>query len=107
MPIHDNTHPGLPPQPPTPDQIRELRSRAKLSQTEAASLVHTGLRQWQRWESHSGSSATMPAATWELFAAKVMRGGVKIPQYLAGYMNRNWAVECVISWNERVNHDQG
>lgn len=90
MTTTEKTQPGLPPWSPTPDQIRELRARAKLSQTEAAKLVHMHLRQWQRWESHSGTRAAMPAAAWELFAAKVMRSGVKMPRYLAKYMDQNW-----------------
>lgn len=91
MAIPQTAHPGLPPEPPTPDQVRELRIMAKLSQTEAAKLVHKHLRQWQRWESHGDTHVAMPVAAWELFAAKVMRNGVKMPQYLAGYMRRNWA----------------
>lgn len=86
-----NTKPGLPPRPPTPEQIRELRARAKLSQTEAANLVHKQLRQWQRWESHGANRATMPASAWELFVVKVRRNGVKMPAYLAEYLARHWS----------------
>ena len=35
---------------PTPDAIRTLREKAELTQTDAAALVHNGLRTWQQWE---------------------------------------------------------
>jgi len=35
---------------PTPDAIRTLREKAELTQTDAAALVHSGLRTWQQWE---------------------------------------------------------
>jgi DNA (cytosine-5)-methyltransferase 1 len=56
-------------QPPTPDEIRDARHRAGLSQTQAAALVHAALSSWAKWESVSGDAnhRQMPAWTWALF----------------------------------------
>jgi putative transcriptional regulator len=51
---------------PTPAQIRE--SRAGLTQTQAATLVHVGLRCWQQWEA---GDRKMHPAFWELFNIKL------------------------------------
>ena len=53
---------------PEPDAIRKARKAAGLTQTEAATLVHVGLRTWQMWEAGDRS---MPANAWELFCIKV------------------------------------
>lgn len=60
---------------PTPDEIRLLRVRLRLTQTEAANLVGAGLRSWQNWESPPGtlSHRKMSAAVWELFNLKTAR----------------------------------
>lgn len=52
---------------PKPQRIRAARKRAGLTQTEAAALLHTGLRTWQQWE---GDEAEMHPAFWELFEIK-------------------------------------
>jgi len=52
---------------PTPELIRSTRAAARLTQTEAAALVHTTCRTWQQWE--AGDRAMHPAF-WELFALK-------------------------------------
>lgn len=52
---------------PIPQQIRERREAAQLTQSEAASLVHVGLRAWQKWE---GEERGMPPGAWELFCIK-------------------------------------
>ena len=53
---------------PTPDQIRQARELAGLSQTQAAALVHAGLRSWQHWEA---GDRVMNPAIWELFLIKI------------------------------------
>jgi putative transcriptional regulator len=52
---------------PTPEAIIAARTAAKLTQTEAATLIHSKLRAWQRWEA---GDRQMPAAVWELFKIK-------------------------------------
>jgi DNA-binding transcriptional regulator YiaG len=44
---------------PTPDEIREARERANLSQTAAAALCYSTLRSWQNWE--AGATRMHPA----------------------------------------------
>lgn len=60
---------------PTPALIKSTREAARLSQSEAATLVHATRRTWQNWESPEGSGnhRPMPPAAWELFAAKAQR----------------------------------
>lgn len=52
---------------PTPEQIKQARKEAVLTQTQAAKLVHCDLRAWQKWE---GAERKMHAAMWELFLIK-------------------------------------
>lgn len=56
---------------PTPEQIKEARKCTKLTQTEAAALIHCALRSWQDWEA---GRRQMHAAMWELFLIKTKRG---------------------------------
>lgn len=60
---------------PAPNQIKALREAARLSQSEAAELVHATRRTWQNWEAPEGSAShrAMPPAAWELFEAKAQR----------------------------------
>ncbi|WP_408611822.1 helix-turn-helix domain-containing protein [Chitiniphilus purpureus] len=57
-----------------PQQIREARHNAGLTQTQAAELVHARMRAWQEWE--AGNRA-MPGAAWELFLIKTGQGPAK------------------------------
>lgn len=52
---------------PSPKAIIAARKAAKLTQTEAAALVHTTLRTWQRYEA---GDRHMHPAFWELFRIK-------------------------------------
>ncbi len=52
---------------PTPDEIRAARERAGLTQDEAAALVLSTLRSWQRYEY---GERRMHPAIWELFRIK-------------------------------------
>ncbi|MCA0175215.1 MAG: helix-turn-helix domain-containing protein [Proteobacteria bacterium] len=52
---------------PTPAQIKQARTRAGLTQTQAAELLPVTLRNWQHWE---GGRHAMSAALWELFRLK-------------------------------------
>lgn len=53
--------------PPTPTEILAARRGAELSQVEAARVIWTGPRTWQRYE--SGSTAMHPGL-YELFCLK-------------------------------------
>lgn len=59
--------------PITPEQIKKLRKRAGLTQTEAAKLIHVQLNAWQRWEAPEGSdySRKMSETCLELFCIKI------------------------------------
>lgn len=52
---------------PSPEQIKEARATAGLSQTAAAALIHSTLRTWQDWEA---KKAKMHPGLWELFLLK-------------------------------------
>lgn len=52
---------------PAPAAIRELRAKAKLTQAEAAKLIHCQERIWRWWEN---GGMKMPLASWELFRIK-------------------------------------
>jgi len=60
--------------PPTPDQIKALRTKLGLTQTECAELVNTTCRAWQKWEAPIGTTShrAMSVATWELFCIKTI-----------------------------------
>lgn len=52
---------------PTPEQIKQARTDADLTQTEAAEVIHKGCRAWQQYEA---GDRKMDAAYWELFLIK-------------------------------------
>lgn len=60
--------------PPDSEEIRARRQAAGLTQSEAAGLVHAGLRAWQKWE---GGERQMHPAFWELFQLKTHSKQVK------------------------------
>lgn len=51
----------------TPEQIKEARQRAGLSQSAAAALVYRSTRNWQQWEA---GDREMDMALFELFLIK-------------------------------------
>jgi len=53
---------------PTPEEIRQLRENANLTQDEAAKLVHSTWKSWQKWEY---GERPMHPTFWELFCRKV------------------------------------
>jgi len=53
---------------PMPDEIRRARDAAKLTQGEAAALLHTIDRVWRQWEA---GDRKMHPAFWELFGRKL------------------------------------
>lgn len=55
---------------PTPQQIKEARLDAGLTQQQCADLVHVNIRSWQKWES---GERPMNLAAWELFNLKVRK----------------------------------
>jgi DNA-binding transcriptional regulator YiaG len=52
---------------PNPEQIKEARLKAGLSQTAAAELIYSTYRTWQDWEA---GKAKMHEGLWELFLLK-------------------------------------
>ncbi|MFA5016274.1 MAG: hypothetical protein WC504_01920 [Methylobacter sp.] len=58
---------------PTPSQIKQARTDAGLTQTQAAQLIYKGLRTWQGWETPGGEKGhrKMDYALFELFNMKV------------------------------------
>nr|WP_081462162.1 transcriptional regulator [Alicycliphilus denitrificans] len=52
---------------PTAAAIRAAREAASLTQSEAASIVHSALRSWQQWEA---GDRKMHPGLWELFRIK-------------------------------------
>lgn len=61
--------------PPSPDEIRQAREDAGLSQTKAGELVHVACRTWQQWEAQPEikSHQKMHPAFWELFNLKTKK----------------------------------
>jgi len=58
---------------PTPQEIKQARTDAGLTQTQAAHQVHSSLRAWQQWEyagAYPRSGRKMHPAVWELFLIK-------------------------------------
>ena len=55
---------------PTPEQIKQARAAAGLTQTQAADLIYKSCRAWQQYE--KGDRA-MDKALFELFMIKVAR----------------------------------
>jgi DNA-binding XRE family transcriptional regulator len=51
-------------QQPTPEQVKEARAKAGLTQKKAGELVHAALKTWQHWEY---GRYPMPLVAWELF----------------------------------------
>lgn len=54
-------------QSPTPEQIKQARTEAGLTQTHAAKIIYCSLGAWQKWEL---GSREMHPAFWELFLIK-------------------------------------
>lgn len=54
----------------TGEQLKRLRTRAGLTQTEAARLIYSKLRTWQAWE---GEEARMHPGLAELFRIKLQK----------------------------------
>lgn len=56
---------------PSPQEIKEARRKAGLTQSQAGALVGApSQRTWQDWE---GGRRNMPAAKWELFLLKTKK----------------------------------
>ena len=52
---------------PTPSEVLAARKAAGLTQTQAANLIYTTMRTWQRYEY---GELPFPPAEWELFCIK-------------------------------------
>ena len=57
---------------PTPEEIKQARKDAGLTQPQAAALLYKSCRAWQKWES---GDARMDKAMFELFMIKVGKNG--------------------------------
>lgn len=55
---------------PTPQDVKAARKAAQLTQTQAAQMIHCGLRAWQGWESTGAAARKMHPALFELFLNK-------------------------------------
>jgi DNA-binding transcriptional regulator YiaG len=53
---------------PTPEQIKDLRTKAGRTQAECAAMLHTSLRSYQQWEA---GDRRMHPAFWELLNIKL------------------------------------
>lgn len=51
----------------SPSTIREKRLQARLTQSQAASVVYVHVRTWIRWET---GEIPMPRMAWELFTLR-------------------------------------
>lgn len=71
MGAHPNRGPKGPSANPTPEQVRAAREAAGLTQTQAATLIHSTMRAWQEWEA---GNRRMHPGLWELFHSKVSQG---------------------------------
>lgn len=60
---------------PSPDQIREARHRAGLTQEQAGAVIGASRRTWQNWEN---GTRNMPGAKWELFQIKTQGENMSI-----------------------------
>ena len=60
---------------PSPEQIKQAREQAGLTQTQAAAIIYKGLRTWAGWETPQGAKGhrKMDAAFWELFKTKITK----------------------------------
>lgn len=67
MPSHPNRGPKGPSSNPALEDIKAAREAAGLTQTAAATLVHSTCRSWQKWEA---GDRRMHPAMWELFRIK-------------------------------------
>jgi DNA (cytosine-5)-methyltransferase 1 len=58
---------------PTPDQIRQARQKAGLTQGQAGALIGKSWRTWQNWEAPTNARRHrgMDPALWELFNIKI------------------------------------
>jgi DNA (cytosine-5)-methyltransferase 1 len=68
MSNHPNRGPQGPQSNPSAAAIRAAREAARLSQTDAAALIHASLGAWQKWEQ---GVRRMHPAFWELFCIKI------------------------------------
>jgi len=72
---------------PTPQQIKEARVKAGLTQMQAAELVHKKLRTWQDWE-HKSGKYKIDLTAWELFLILV-KNNLKLRKWLQSRSERH------------------
>lgn len=64
MANHPNRSGSSPARNPAPQEVKDARGEAELTQSQAADLVFVTLNAWQRWEA---GDSRMPPAAWWLF----------------------------------------
>lgn len=69
---------------PTPEQVKQARENAGLSQSEAAAMVHRA--NYQRWHEWEAGIRNMPLDTWELFLIKT--GQLKVKKFTAPHKQK-------------------
>jgi putative transcriptional regulator len=79
MASHPNRGPTGPFSNPTPQQVREAREAAGMTQSEAARLVLSSLSAWQRWEAPSDDEQArrMHPGLFRLFLLETITFGSK------------------------------
>jgi hypothetical protein len=87
---------------PTPEEIRQAREAAGLTQTEAGKLVYTQCRVWQQWEAIPGTQGyrRMHPAFWELFNIKTNSTPAQRLKYLHSLRDGKHQAECTETESE-------
>lgn len=88
-------------QAPTPEQVKDARQRAGLTQTQAAELVYSKLRSWQQWE--AGDRAMHPGL-WELFRIKTETPTVAPTDAHADF-EKHFNLSSRQAWKTKDGHD--
>ena len=78
---------GNPAANPTPEDIRDARKRAGLTQREAAALIYATQSAWEDWEQ---GRRRMHPALWELFRLKVTESWAEIRAGFLKERRRIW-----------------
>ena len=55
---------------PTPNEVKQARLNAGLTQQSAADTVHVSIKTWQKWEA---GTHPISGSAWELFKIKTKR----------------------------------
>lgn len=67
---------------PTPEQVKAARAAARLTQSQAAAMVHTGISSWQEYE---GNRKRMHPAMFQLFLIKTGQEELIVPWQISRF----------------------